>query len=117
MVRKSSLNNVSTIQKNLTILKDVPRRGEILQYEYYHRNGKGRGLKEFAKLHALRAFVPYVPSRLTRLRTFAPYAPSSLTCLRALRALITRFARLICYLPVLLNRDIKSLIKGNFKMF
>ena len=58
---------------------------------------------EFAKLRALRIFVP-----------------SCLTCLRALRALIfTRFnyrlARLICYLRTLLTRDINSLIKGNFK--
>ena len=39
--------------------------------------------REFAKLRALCAFVPYVPLRLTRLRTFAPYAPSYLRALRA----------------------------------
>ena len=39
---------------------------------------------EFAKLRALRAFAPYVPSRLTRfhaLSAFAPYVPSRQTCL------------------------------------
>ena len=39
---------------------------------------------EFAKLRALRAFVPYVPLRLTRLRAlraFVPYVPSRLTYL------------------------------------
>ena len=46
---------------------------------------------EFAKLHALRAFSPYMPWFLS--------------------ALITRLARLICYLRALLTRDIKSLIK------
>ena len=41
--------------------------------------------------YGLRAFIPYVPSRLTRLRTllaFAPYMPYS-------RALSTRPARLV----------------------
>ena len=66
---------------------------------------------EFAKLRALRAFVPYVPSRLTRLCALVPYVPWFL------RALITGLARLICYLHTLLTRDIKSLIKDNFKMF
>ena len=42
-----------------------------------------RSFREFAKLRALRAFIPYVPSRLTRLRTFAPYAPSYLRALCA----------------------------------
>ena len=51
--------------------------------------------KEFAKLGALIAFAPYVPWFL--------------------RALIMGLARLICYLCALLIRDIKSLIKGNFK--
>ena len=55
---------------------------------------------EFAKLRALRTFVPYVPSRLTILCAFVP---SSLACLRALRALIfTRLARLTCYQRALL---------------
>ena len=67
---------------------------------------------EFAKLRALHGFVPYVPSRLTHLRAFrafAPYVPWFL------RVLIMCLARLICYLRTLLTRDIKSLIKGNFK--
>ena len=54
---------------------------------------------EFAKLRALRAFAPYAPSCFTRLRALVP---SRLTCL-------------ICYLLALPTRDIKSLIKGNFK--
>ena len=66
---------------------------------------------EFVKLRALRAFVPYASSRL---RAFGPYAPSCLPCLRALCALI--FTSLICYLRALLTRDIKSIIKNNFKM-
>ena len=45
---------------------------------------------ELAKLRALRAFIPYVPWFLC--------------------ALITRLARLTCYLHALFTRDIKSLI-------
>ena len=62
---------------------------------------------EFAKLRALRAFMPYVPLCLTRLTRALIF-----TCLNSL---IMRFARLICYLRALLTRNIKSLIKGNFK--
>ena len=50
------------------------------------------GTKEFAKLRALRAYVPYVSMRLTCLRAFVPqinaclraYVPLFFTCLRAL---------------------------------
>ena len=50
------------------------------------------GTKEFAKLRVLRAYVPYVPLRLTCLRVFVPqintclrsYVPLFFTCLRAL---------------------------------
>ena len=51
-----------------------------------------KGIFEFAKLRASRAFAPYVPSYLTclrDLRAFAPYVPY-------LRALSTRLARFIC---------------------
>ena len=71
---------------------------------------------EFAKLRALRAFVSYVPSRLTRLRALRAFVPSRLCALRAfapyvpwfLHALLTRFAHLICYLSALLTRDVHS---------
>ena len=66
---------------------------------------------EFAKLRALRAFVPSYLTRLRALRAFAPYVP------RFLRSLIMRLARLICYLRPLFTRDINSLMKDNFKMF
>ena len=83
-------------------------------------------ITEFAKLRALRAFVPNVSSRITRLCAFVPSHLTHPSVLRAfapqvlwfLRALITHLARLICYLrALLLIRDIKSLIKGNSKMF
>ena len=51
-----------------------------------------KGIFEFAKLRASRAFAPYVPSYLTclrDLRAFAPYVPY-------LRASSTRLARFIC---------------------
>ena len=38
-------------------------------------------VNKFARLRALRAFMPYVSSRLTYLRTFAPYAPLRLRAL------------------------------------
>ena len=62
----------------------------------------------------LRAFVP---SRLTRLRTFAPYAPSCLPALGTLIFTRLNYAPCVPYmlLRTLLTRDIKSLIKGNFK--
>ena len=73
-------------------------------------------------------YVPYVHSCLTYLRALRVFMPSCLTCLRALRAfapyvpwilraLIMHLARFICYFCVLLIRDIKCLIKGNFKKF
>ena len=102
---------------NFAKLLEIPFVTEYLQWE-------------FAKLRVFRAFVPYVPSHLTppRFRALRAFVPSRFMCLHALsafsryvpwflRALITHPARLICYLRALLIRDIKSLIKGNFKMF
>ena len=69
------------------------------------------GKSGFAKVRALRALRALRAFAPLRLRAFASYVPWFLS------ALITRFARLICYLRARLTRDIKSLIKGNFKMF
>ena len=52
---------------------------------------------------------------IVNVKSLLNYMPSCLTCLRALRALITPLARLIWYLRALLTRDIKSLIKDDFK--
>ena len=66
---------------------------------------------QFSKLHAFRAFAPYVPScptRLRALRTFVPYAPSRLTYLRTLRV----FAPYVPYsraLPTPLSRALHAL--------
>ena len=97
---------------------DGSQYASLTQRSQYIRICLDRVLNEFAKLHDLRAFVPYVsyaPLHLRALRAFVPYAPSCPTCLRALRALI--FARLNYAICAVLTRDIKSLIKGNFKMF
>ena len=48
------------------------------------------GKKQFAKLRALRVFMPYMPSRFTRLPAFAPslraFLPPRITCLPVLHA-------------------------------
>ena len=75
---------------------------------------------EFAKLCALHAFVPYLPSCLrafvpSHLRAFAPYAPSCLMCLRALRALIfTRLNYPLCAPYLLFARLTHSRYKISF---
>ena len=59
-------------------------------------------INEFAKLRALRAFAPYVPSRVRALLafasyvTYAPYVPPWLSHLWASRALFTRLIYASC---------------------
>ena len=58
-------------------------------------------VKEFAKLRAFRAYVPYVPMHLTCLRAFVPqittclrvFVPQITTCLRALHYYVPTYLR------------------------
>ena len=52
------------------------------------------GETESAKLRALRAFAPYVSSRLICRRALRAFVPSRLMCLHALRALGALLARI-----------------------
>ena len=96
---------------------------KIIPYKYHgrHTDDTFDNLKSAKVFSVIDLKTGYIICEFAKLRAFVPSCLMRLPCLRALRALIfthRNYATCGLYLLfVRLTRDIKSLIKGIFKMF